>query len=834
MPNRSEIQRKYFRRGLYFVAGAIVILTIALGVRQRSDNRQDVEGQVAEGAVSSEKASQPSSTARAVADSGTQPATKPSAPIGWIDEPAADTIVGPYATISGWALDAEGIKSVEIRIGKASYPAQFGLSRPDVSSVKVGFPDTPAPGFRYSGDLTGALGARQDARYVAEVVAINKAGVETVLGRKNVVFSTESSQWRSLYLSHGASPRDLFFIVPGLSAVKLGGARDLDTAYTSYLSPTVRVGMRVPILYMRTTLGASADWRFDPDWDYERRCGSRRIAEDSLNAVITHARKFRLPVLFTLNGGVWSDASCNVPDWDITDRLEQDENNVQWNERNEALPDDYLKNLPGAQESPELARMLTYNVFATRNRYYKRRNLQAAGRIIAEFARRDPDLFVGINLDPDTVQNPFFEERQWYDYNRDTVRQFRYWLAGTGPYQGRGDSGVPDLSRYRRAKPLRLVDVNRLSGREFRRWGDVDPPRSFPRDGRPFWNDPWSHEWEVFRRHLIDLHYDELSQWLTQVGIPSDRIFSSQGFMAPHDAAMPFAVRVQSPSKNYDSGGISVEGAIPSNGHLGAVLYGPAARNEIRMETEDSLFATFRRMDPGWGIMEFNTADLRAPSQLPTYEMAYKTFRDAFNFGARLVSPMAWGGSDGLQAGQPGYVSYMAWRNTPLEEAMRDFAVSHAYVPRGTRLWTFGSESFASDDGWSTTSGATLRSGNGFLELQAQSAEVSLLSPSNLVIRQGEVGLLVLGIDTPQDVSHVRIDLRDASGNWVSAGASGRAALQTNPAGVLIPIDWPSSLRVAEQVRVVIGLSGEPPSQKLMTLRHIALYRAPPTGRRKD
>ena len=52
-----------------------------------------------------------------------------------------------------------------------------------------------------------------------------------------------------------------------------------------------------------------------------------------------------------------------------------------------------------------------------------------------------------MNLDPDTYVNPFFEERQWYDYNPGTLRQFRHWLAGTGPYAGKTDGVDPDLRR---------------------------------------------------------------------------------------------------------------------------------------------------------------------------------------------------------------------------------------------------------------------------------------------------------------------------------------------------------------------------------------------------
>jgi hypothetical protein len=745
---------------------------------------------------------------------------------GWVDNPAGDTMVGPDVALTGWALDPNGIRGIEIRVGGKTFPASFGIVRPEVTSIKPGYPDSPAPGFEFKGSLASIFDAAGNSRQVLEVVALGKTGTQVVLARKNVVLPIRLSEWKSLYVARGLQTADPFFVLPGISGITLGGPQEIDTTYTNYLSPTVQIGIRVPVLFLRTTQGAANDWRFDPNWDVERRCGERRIAEDSLGALIAYSKKTKVPVLFTLNGGIWADAACDVPEWDVNDHLEQDKKNCQWNDRDEVMPDDYLKHLPGSQESPELGRSLSFNVYAAENRFYKRRNLQAAGRIIKAFADANPGLFVGIDLDPDTSLNPFFNETQWYDYNPDTLKQFRHWLAGTGPYAGRGGPGVPDLRSYRRARPLALADVNRLSGRDFKRWEDVDPPRTFPRDGKPFWEDPWTHEWEVFRRHLVKHHLDELTQWLLEVGISPRRIYSSQGFMAPHANAMPFAARVESPTKNYNSGGISIEGSVPRHGHLGAIVYGPAAANDIRMETPDSLFGTFHRLDPNWAIVEFNTADLRAPTELPDYGIAYRTLREAFNFGARFVSPMAWNGSNGLFAGQPGYVSYTSWRNTPLEDAMRDFAISHAYVPLGTRLWTFGSARLASDDGWKAEPGTRLAAGNGSINVQSETSEAALLSPAGLAIGRGEVDLLVIGANMPGMITRVRVDARGADGNWVMLGSpQGREVGDTNAAGILIPIVWPATLQSVEQIRIAITTRAK---GDVATLRHLALYPAMP------
>jgi hypothetical protein len=754
-------------------------------------------------------------SARLVGSSALSTAESCPAPFGVIDSPLAHLTIGASIHIEGWALDREGVRAVEVRFDGRAQTALYGLARSDVADVWPGFPDSAAAGFIFDGDF----GQFAPAQHELTIVAIGRSGRETVLATRRLLPPAAFEQWRSLYRERRCERIRPFYLIPALSGIALGGAAGLESAYAGYLSPTLSLGMRVPILYLRTTLGAAKDWVFDPDWDIERRCGEKRIAEDSLSSVLRHSLEHKLPVLFTLNGGVWADAGCTVPYWDVNDHLEADPANCQWNENNEVMPDDYLKHLPGSTDAPELARSLTFNAYAKENRHYKRRNLQAAGRMVMAFAREHPELFIGIALDADTYMNPFFDEKQWYDYNPGTLRQFREWLAGSGPYAGRPARDVPDLSRYRRKHPLSLAEVNKLAGKSWRTWDEVDPPRAFPREGKPFWEDPWTHEWEVFRRHLVHLHYEDLAHWLTEVGVPKDRIFSSQGFIAPYPTALPFALHIDSPSKNYDTGGMSVEGAIPRDGHLGAIVYGQSAWNDIRVEGDANLFATFHRMDPGWAVGEFNTADFRHPQELPTYAMGYRSLREMFNYGARFASPMAWNGSNGVNAGQPGYVSFTAWRNTPLEEALRDFAVAHAFVPIGTRLWTFGSARHADSDGWSASGGAALTAGNGYIDLRARDATAVLVSPSHLALDRTETDLLILGIDS-KEIESVAIEGRTADGAWMPlARPPSVHELATTPAGLSVPILWPAQLAAIDQLRIRLELSSMP-----VRIRHIALY----------
>ena len=444
--------------------------------------------------------------------------------VGSVDAPVDEAIIDTNLRISGWALAAEGIERVEIRVDGRPYAARYGIARPDVASVKPGYPDSAASGFEFSGDF-----AKLDpVRHAVAVVAIDRGGRETVLARKSLIPPAAMSLWSGLLDQRPALANRPFRFLMMTSGVAAGGAAEADSAYRAYLSRTTGVGIAVPILYLRTTKGVAGDWEFDPDFDLTRKCKDRVVAEDNLHGVIQYAIDKKLPVQFILNGGIWADASCDTPEWDINDELERDVDNCQWTQDNKVFPDDYLKNLPGSTNSPELARTLTYNIYATKVRAYKRRNLQAAARIIAGFAREHPDLFVGVSLDADTYMNPFVKNGNIYDYNPGMLRQFREWLSGTGPYAGKSEHGVPDLSSYRRKDPLTLAQVNVIAGQHWPSWADVDPPRKFvgldrlPVGGEiAFWDDPWYREWDAFRKHIVALHYSELSEWVHKAGVPS-------------------------------------------------------------------------------------------------------------------------------------------------------------------------------------------------------------------------------------------------------------------------------------------------------------------------
>jgi hypothetical protein len=758
--------------------------------------------------------------------------------IGWLDRPTEETVIGAAVQIDGWALDRAGVAAVEVRLDERRYRAAIGIARADVAQEHPGYPDSAHAGFTFTGDFAAELAHASAGVHALAIVVVARDGRETEIARRRLV-ATTVAPFAALLDRHPALAARRLMVLMMTSGVGAGGANEIDAVYRPYRSRTTAIGFAVPILYLRTTAGADNDWRFDPAFDVSRQCGTRSVADDNLDGAIAFATRERLPVQFILNGGIWADATCDTPQWDVNDHLEQDAANCQWTQRNEVLPDDYRKQLAGSTQSPELARSLTYNVYAARVRHYKRRNLQAAATIVAAFARAHPELFAGIVLDADTYMNPFVREGRWYDYNPGMLKQFRHWLAGSGPYAGRGEPGTPDLSAYRRADPLSLADVNRIARQHWGSWDDVDPPRTFPGEDRsavpsgavPFWDDPWFGEWDGFRKHVVALHYDELAQWVHATGIPRDRIFSAQAFIAPDAGMRPVSRTIRGASPDYDSAGVSIAGAIPRAGHLGAILYGPAAQNRHPLDDGHSLFATFARMDPGWGIVEYNPTDLKAPQVLPDYAATYRTLRDLANFDGRQIAVMAWNGSNGTLAGEPGYVPYTAWRNTPGESALFDFLASHADLPLGARLWTFGTPRYADDDGWSLEQGA-LAAERGAVAF-ATTTHAALVSPPDQVVREENAARLVLGLESPRSVAQVQVFARTGSaGPWVAlTGPVPGESLAVGPAGVEVPLAWPrawqASRAIAERIRIALEFT---PQTREARIAHIALYpRSPAT-----
>ena len=260
------------------------------------------------------------------------------------------------------------------------FPATTGIARADVAQANPGYPDSSTAGFAFTGDFSAELAADSGGVHTLAIVVVARDGRETVLAQRRLVAPAAMTRWRALLEAKPRlATRTMRFLMMS-SGVAAGGANGIDgdvravpVAHDASRSFACRFSIcaRPP--------APRGDWAFDPDFDLARKCRDRAVADDALDGVIAYAIANDLPVQFILNGGIWADASCDIPEWDVNDHLEQDIANCQWTQNNEVLPDDYREEPARlARASPELARSLTYNVYATKVRHYKRRNLQAA------------------------------------------------------------------------------------------------------------------------------------------------------------------------------------------------------------------------------------------------------------------------------------------------------------------------------------------------------------------------------------------------------------------------------------------------------------------------
>ena len=124
--------------------------------------------------------------------------------------------------------------------------------------------------------------------------------------------------------------------------------------------PCVRVGMRIRVEYLRTTLGKAKDYVFDPYFKSgEVTVNGRNMTTAGLDEALSLAHRNNMPALISLDGGVWADSAFSAPEWDVVDHLEDDESTVQWNQFNRSEKDDALSKMSGATANPQIARMMS-------------------------------------------------------------------------------------------------------------------------------------------------------------------------------------------------------------------------------------------------------------------------------------------------------------------------------------------------------------------------------------------------------------------------------------------------------------------------------------------
>lgn len=469
----------------------------------------------------------------------------------------------------------------------------------------------------------------------------------------------------------------------------------------------VEFGLQMRVEYLRTTRGKTGDFAFASDFPERLRYWQgKEMLGVSLDTALAQADKFDVPVRITLDGGVWADSRFSLPDYDIADWLEEDELNVQWNQHGRSEADDALSGLAGATENPQLARMLSLNHYNQPFLAYKKRNLQAAVRLIVAYNQKHPDRPASINLDPDQYINPWFYLSQWYDYNPRTLKQFREWLTHTGIYADGGE-----LAAFRSPGKLTLDEINRMAQASWQSIEEVDPPRK-----TPDYSSPWHQRWTAFKRHLVARHYADLATWAVEAGLSADQVYTSQTFIQSDVAVMEDDIA----SGWTDEAGVSLQGAKPMHGHLGAILYGPASRNEGRVRSGNSLLDNIAGMDQRWAVVETHPATIAHPNILPSHRDSYRTIESIFNYGASNMTLM-WGSWAGDQTIHPeSFRAYDVLEQSAWETQLLSWLREIPDLPLGSRIWPFGNAHHSSDDGFKAHPGSKINARAGVLHLTTE------------------------------------------------------------------------------------------------------------------
>lgn len=643
------------------------------------------------------------------------PAFENDRPIGIVVAEANRLIVDPtHIPVQAWIYDEQGIAS-------ATVTTELGVPLGVLSRVKDG---VPLPGLFTDprGIPPGAFW--KDALMRGTLFAGTVPGKAVPPGIQRLVVHARDKDGRETVLPGPLVSAELPPMPPACSGEPFrvylwattkmlrGGLPELAELRRMSEGGCTVLGLHTRVEYLRTTRGKANDFEFDPDFpDALRHQQGKEMTTTSLREALSMADHYAVPMRILLDGGVWADSIFAAPEYDITDWLEEDDRNVQWNQFGKTERDDALRGLAGGHDNPQLGRVITLNIYNQAYRRYKKRNLQAAVRLIADYNRRHHDRPVSVTFDPDLYINPWFYLKQWYDYNPDTLRQFREWLTHTGPYGAGGE-----LAGRGRPERLDLGGINRIAVARWARLEDVDPPR-----GTPDYTNPWHQTWTAFKRHLVSCHYADLARWAREAGMAPEHIYTAQTFIQSD-----VSVTGDDQATGWvDEAGVSIAGAKPTDGHLGAILYGPASRNLGKPRSGTSLLANVRATDPRWEVAEMNPADIERPDRLPDHGDAHRTLSAIFNHGAGAISPM-WNGVAGDLSVRPSqFKSYETFAQSPFETQLVLFLRAAARLPRGSQLWTFGNAYVASDDGFMAVPGSIIHARPGILEVSQESTASS-------------------------------------------------------------------------------------------------------------
>ena len=128
-------------------------------------------------------------------------------------------------------------------------------------------------------------------------------------------------------------------------------------------------------------------------------------------------------------------------------------------------------------------------------------------------------------------------------------------------------------------------------------------------------------------------------------------------------------------------------------------------------------------------------------------------------------------------------------------------------MPRGSRLWTFGTAVHADDDGWRVEAGSQHLL-PGALEIATGAGNrIVLVSPREIALASDAIDCIVIGLADEVEVGTIDVAARSAiDAPWRPLARANAAALQTSPAGRIVKRMASAPAGEVDQLRVTISL----------------------------
>jgi hypothetical protein len=380
---------------------------------------------------------------------------------------------------------------------------------------------------------------------------------------------------------------------------------------TGYGSKQLAIGFSVGEEYTNDDKTKGASQNYDLD-------------NTQLYKLIEAAKSFRIPMMVHANGYKWV----------MIQHLETDRNTMVWDQNQH----DFTQ-LPGYYQMSLSQRagswLWSLNEFNTRYFSLKEKNFRQLARVLASFNNAYPDLFVGVSTDSEIsmLAASFYPKLSSYDYNPDTILQWRMYLAGNNwqpswsnknsPYIGSGWLAGKGLN-------LNLSQLNTKYGTQYSAFTQIPAPRVdetkmttsnysvfVPESG--FSASMWS-DWQVFKETLVRNTLVKMKRWAVEEGIPADKIYSHQ------------AAGYQSSSAQEAFWGNSF-----STGNLSGSGYGINLYGSVIEDTD--LINSVRNANANWGSTEWNPG---------TTNNTLSALNIAWNYGAKVINPnFFWSSSEG-------------------------------------------------------------------------------------------------------------------------------------------------------------------------------------------